>query len=180
MTVKASKQRWTVPLPRTDVLRATKISKKAEYQWRIMPKVVAQQIFAKLRQTPTPVRKEPVSWIAALEIFAMLPQYHLSAPSSLAYALFWPLLSVSHDQSTQVLQSIAPSFGKRIIKTDSSSGLVSNWAFSWKNDCKPLSICFYLIEGNFAFRFWSLKKRAISLLCFYESLQTFVGKISIL
>ena len=35
-------------------------------------------------------------------------------------------LSVSHDQSTQVLQSIAPSFGKRIIKTDSLLGLVSN------------------------------------------------------
>ena len=57
-----------------------------------MAKVVAQQIFAKLRQTPKPVRKEPVSWIAALEIFAMLPQYHWSAPSSLPYALFWPLL----------------------------------------------------------------------------------------
>ena len=159
MTVKASKQRWTAPLARTDVPRPTEISKKAEYQWRIMAKVVSQQIFAKLRQTPTPVRKKPVSWIAVLEIFAMLPQYHLSAPSSLAYALFWPLLSVSHDQSTQVLQSIAPSFRKRIIKTDSLLGLVSNWAFLWKNDCKSLSVCFYLIEGNFAFRFWSLKKR---------------------
>ena len=57
-----------------------------------MAKVVVQQRFAKLRQTPTPVRKEPVRWIAALEIFAMPPQYHWSAPSSSPYALFWPLL----------------------------------------------------------------------------------------
>ena len=39
-----------------------------------MAKVVAQQRIAKLRQTPTPVRKEPVRWIAALEIFAILPE----------------------------------------------------------------------------------------------------------
>ena len=76
----------------TDVLRPTKISKWTENHRRVMAKVVTQQRIVKLRQTSTPVRKEPVKWIAALEIFVMLPQYHWSAPSSLPYALFWPLL----------------------------------------------------------------------------------------
>ena len=76
----------------TDVLRATKISKWTENHRRVMARVVTQQRVAKLRQTATPVRKEPVKWIAVLEIFVMLPQYHCSAPSSLPYALFWPLL----------------------------------------------------------------------------------------
>ena len=76
----------------TDVLRTTQISKTTENQWRLMPKVVIQQMIAKLPQTAKPVRRELVKQIAALEIFAMLPQYHWSAPSSSPYALFWPPL----------------------------------------------------------------------------------------
>ena len=68
------------------------MAKWTENHRRFITKVVPQQRFAKLQQTTTPVRKEPVRWIAVLEIFAMLPQYHWSAPSSSPYALFWPLL----------------------------------------------------------------------------------------
>ena len=60
----------------TDVSRPTYISKRTENQWRVIAKVVIQQMIAKLPQTPKPVRREPVKLIAALEIFAMLPQYH--------------------------------------------------------------------------------------------------------
>ena len=90
--MKASKKWGNAPLVTTDVSRSTQISNRTENQWRVIARVVIQQIIAKLPQTSNPVRREPVKWIAALEIFAMLPQYHWSAPSSSPYALFWPLL----------------------------------------------------------------------------------------
>ena len=91
ITVKAAKTSRTAALVRTDVLRATQIGKRTDHQRSFIKKTVSQQRSAKLPQTTRTVRKEPVRWIAALEIFAMLPQYHWSAPSSTAHALFWPL-----------------------------------------------------------------------------------------
>ena len=91
ITVKATKTSRSAPLVRTDVLRATQIGKRTDHHRRLIEKIVSQQRSAKLPQTSTPVRVEPVRWIAALEIFAMLPQYHWSASSSSAHALFWPL-----------------------------------------------------------------------------------------
>ena len=90
ITVKAAKTSRAAPLVRTDVSRSTHIGKRTDHHRRFIEKTVSQQRSAKLSQTTTTVRKEPVRWIAALEIFAMLPQYHWSAPSSSAHALFWP------------------------------------------------------------------------------------------
>ena len=96
ITVKAAKTSRTAALVRTDVLRATQIGKRTDHQRRLLEKTVSRQRSAKLPHTTRTVRREPVRWIAALEIFAMLaqyhwailPQYHWSAPSSSARALF--------------------------------------------------------------------------------------------
>ena len=91
ITVKAAKKSRAASLVRTDVLSSTPIGKSTDHHRRLIEKTVCQQRSAKLPQTTRTVRKEPVRWIVALEIFAMLPQYHWSAPSSSAHALFWLL-----------------------------------------------------------------------------------------
>ena len=74
ITVKAAKTSRTAALVRIDVLRATQIGKRTDHQTMLIEKTVSQQRSAKLPHTTRTVRREPVRWIAALEIFAMLAQ----------------------------------------------------------------------------------------------------------
>ena len=71
ITVKAAKTSRSAPLVRTDVLSSTQLGKSTDHHRRLIEKIVPQQRSAKLPQTTRTVRKEPVRWIAALEIFAM-------------------------------------------------------------------------------------------------------------